>query len=163
MPKTPPKNNPYSKAASTYGSNAQKHTGDPREVEARVLLKAAKGLQELQDNWDDVMADKDILHDTLLYNHKIWLMFYDTAIENPEDARPNDLRSNIINLANFIFKREIEIKAAPKKEKLDALISINKEIAGGLREQQKANKGEQSDAAQNPSEENKGRGTSFNT
>jgi flagellar protein FlaF len=75
------------------------------------------------------------LDSTLKYNRQIWMMFYDTAIENSEDnKRPDDLRSNIINLANFIFKREVEIMADKDRSpaKLDALININREIAAGL-------------------------------
>lgn len=122
--------NPYAQAANAYGDNAQKNTPDQREIEARVLLKSARMLTDLQNNLDD--ANTDVIESTLKYNRQIWIMFYDTALENPEGDRPNDLRSNIINLANFIFKREIEIMAAPDKQKLDILISINKEIAAGL-------------------------------
>ena len=125
-----PDNNPYAKAAGAYDQHAQTHTPDQRELEGRVLLKAARMIQDLQDDWD--RADKDIIESTLKYNRQIWMMFYDTAMENPEGDRPNDLRSNIINLANFIFKREVDIMAEPKKEKLDVLININKEIAAGL-------------------------------
>lgn len=125
-----PTNNPYAQAASAYGTNAQQFTPDQRETEARVLLKAAQMFKELQDDWDNVQ--KETIEATLKYNRSIWLMFYDAAIENPEGTRPQDLRSNIVNLANFIFKREIDIMAEPKKEKLDILISINREIAAGL-------------------------------
>lgn len=132
MPPTqPPKGqNPYADAAGVYGSNAQKNETDQRELEARVLLKSAKFLQDLQEDWGNM--NKDILEETLKYNRKIWLMFYDTALENPEGDRPNDLRSNIVNLANFIFKREGDILAKPEKQKLDVLININREIAAGL-------------------------------
>lgn len=123
-------NTSHSKAASAYGTNAQKTTTDPREVEGRVLLKAAQMLKDLQDGWDS--RGSDVLEATLKYNRQVWMMFYDTALENPEGNRPNELRSNIINLANFIFQREIDIMAAPKKEKLDVLININREIAAGL-------------------------------
>ena len=123
-------NNPYAAAAGAYDQNAQAHTPDQRELEGRVLLKAAKMIRDLQDDWDSV--NREILESTLKYNRQIWMMFYDTALENPEGDRPSDLRSNIINLANFIFKREVEIMAEPKKEKLDILVSINKEIAAGL-------------------------------
>ena len=128
MPNKP--NNPYANAAGAYGSNAQKNETDQRELEARVLMKAANFMQDLQKDWDNMNGD--VLEETLKYNRKIWLMFYDTALENPEGDRPNDLRSNIVNLANFIFKREMEILAAPAKSKLDVLININKEIAAGL-------------------------------
>lgn len=125
-------NNPYAKAAGAYGDNAQKNTPDQRELEARVLLKSAKLIKDMQDNWADVT--QELLQETLQYNRQIWMMFYDTALENEEGNRPGDLRSNIINLANFIFKREMEILGDKDRnaEKLDVLININKEIAAGL-------------------------------
>lgn len=126
----PPHNNPYAKAAHAYGDNAQKNTPDQRELEARVLLKSAKMLADLQDDLDN--ATIEIIESTLKYNRQIWMMFYDTALENPDNNRPNDLRSNIVNLANFIFKREMEIISEPTKQKFDVLININKEIAAGL-------------------------------
>lgn len=122
--------NPYAQAAGAYGDNAQKHTPDQRELEGRILLKAANMLTNLQSDWENVTPQ--ILEETLKYNRQIWMIFYDTALENPEGNRPNDLRSNIINLANFIFKREVDIMAKPEKQKLDILISINREIAAGL-------------------------------
>lgn len=128
-PNNPP-NNPYAQAASAYGDNAQKHTPDQRELEARILLKSARMLKDLQDNWESVTSE--LIESTLKYNRQIWMVFYDTAMENPEGNRPNDLRSNIVNLANFIFKREIDIMADPQKQKLDVLININHEIAAGL-------------------------------
>lgn len=129
-PKKPTHNNPYASAASAYGSHAQQHTPDQRETEARVLLKAAQMFKDLQNNWDG--ANLEVIEATLKYNRNIWMMFYDTALENPEGNRPNELRSNIVNLANFIFKREIDIMSDPKKEKLDILVNINREIAAGL-------------------------------
>jgi flagellar protein FlaF len=120
----------HAAAADLYGTNVQKNTPDQRELEAHVLLKSAKFLTALQQDWSNVTPD--ILEDTLKYNRQIWLMFYDTALENTEGDRPNDLRSNIINLANFVFKREVDIMSAPAKEKLNVLININREIAAGL-------------------------------
>lgn len=125
---TPP--NPYAQAASAYGDNAQAHSPDQREVEARVLLKAAKMMSDLQDDWDQVSVE--LLESTLRHNRQVWMMFYDTALENPEGDRPNEIRSNIINLANFIFKREVDVMTAPEKQKLDVLVNINREIAAGL-------------------------------
>lgn len=125
-----PHNNPYASAAGAYGTNAQKNASDPREVEARVLLKSAQFLTDLQNEWET--RPKDALEDILKYNRNIWMMFYDTAIENTEGSRPVELRNNIYNLANFIFKREIEIMARPEKSKLDILIKINRDIAAGL-------------------------------
>lgn len=133
MPGKP--DNPYANAAGAYGDNAQKNALNQSELEARVLLKSAKLLQDLQADWDNVSAE--ILEESLKYNRQIWMLFYDTAIENPDNDRPADLRSNILNLANFIFKREVEIMTKPDKKKLDVLININREIAAGLMEQSK--------------------------
>ncbi len=125
-----PHNNPYASAAGAYGTHSQKHTNDPREVEARVLLKAAQFMVDLQNEWDN--RPKEALEDILKYNRNIWLMFYDTAVENTEGDRPEALRNNIYNLANFVFKRELDIISKPEKNKLDILIKINRDIANGL-------------------------------
>ncbi|MCL4679300.1 MAG: flagellar FlaF family protein [Alphaproteobacteria bacterium] len=129
-------NNPYSQAAGAYDQNAQQNTPDQRELEGRVLLKASRMMQDLVRDWDN--RTPELLEATLVYNRQIWMLFYDTALENPEGNRPNDLRSNIINLANFIFKRELEILSDPQKEKISVLININKEVAAGLLAGQKA-------------------------
>lgn len=131
MQNNPPAN-PYSNAASAYGGNSQRHTPDQRELEARVLLKAATKIQELQANWNP--ANIEQIDEVLKFNRQIWMIFYDTAIENKEGNRPDQLRSNILNLANFVFKRTVEIlgDSNPTKEKLDVLITINRDIAAGL-------------------------------
>lgn len=122
--------NPYSNAAATYGDHSQKHTPDPREVEARVLLKAANMMQDFQTNWDEKNLEK--IDEILKFNRQVWMIFYDTAVENKDGGRPDDLRSNIVNLANFVFKRTVDILGEPKREKFDILISINRDIAAGL-------------------------------
>lgn len=129
-PNQPRNNNPYASAAGAYGNNAQKTTNDPREVEARVLLKSAQFMQDLQNNWDNM--NREVLEETLKYNRNIWLMFFDTAVEDNSAERPTDVRNNIYNLAKFVFKREVDILAKPEKNKFDVLIKINRDIAGGL-------------------------------
>jgi flagellar protein FlaF len=125
-----PPNTPHAKAAGAYGDHARQHTPDQRELEARILLKSAKTISDIQADWENLNIA--VLSEALQYNRQVWMVFYDTALENPEGDRPNDLRSNIINLANFVFKREMEILSEPTKEKLTVLININKEIAAGL-------------------------------
>lgn len=139
---------PHAKAAGAYDQHAQTNTPDQRELEARVLLKATKFMQDLYDNWDS--STTEIIRETLQYNRQIWMMFYDTAIENPEGDRPNDLRSNIINLANFVFKREMEIVTSPSKDKLDVLIGINRDIAAGLMTNAKNSKDAQAQTSTSP-------------
>jgi flagellar protein FlaF len=125
------KNNPYAQAAGVYGQKAREGV-DQRELEAQLLLKAANEIQTLQNKWDE--ATTEDIENILSYNRKLWMVFFDTAAENPDpnEDRPLDLRNNIVNLCNFIFKRSIDIMADPKKEKLNVLIDINREIAAGL-------------------------------
>jgi flagellar protein FlaF len=126
----PPQNNPYASAASAYDQSAHKNTPDQRELEARVLMKATKSMQDLQQKWGGHTDEE--LNDVLTYNRQIWMMFVDTAIEDENPNRSNELRSNIANLGLFIFNQTIDIQAAPQKEKLDVLIQINRDIASGL-------------------------------
>ncbi len=120
--------NPYAAAVNKYGKQA-KETPDQRELEGQLLLKAANEIQKLHDRWDE--ATPEDLDNILNYNRKLWMVFFDTALENP-DSRPVDLRNNIVNLCNFIFKRSIDILSQPSKEKLRVLIDINRQIAAGL-------------------------------
>ncbi len=122
--------NPYAQATGIYDNNAKANAGSQREMEGRILLKSNRQLQALLDNWEN--QGKDQLEEALKYNRQIWMLFYDTAIENKDGDRPNDLRSNIVNLANFIFKREMEVLSDPQPQKLNILISINREISAGL-------------------------------
>lgn len=131
-------NNPHASAADAYGSNAQKHTPDQREVEARVLLKAAKALQETRDNLENISHEE--LEEVLTYNRQIWLMFVDTAVEDEDPERPVGLRNNIASLGIFIFNHMLEVMADPQPEKFDILIEINREIAAGLMSRQDSGK-----------------------
>lgn len=124
-------NNPYSKAAGVYDKQ-KKETTNQRELEAHLLLKAANEMQKLHDRWND--ATPQDIDNILTYNRKLWTVFLDTALENPDD-RPNALRSNIVSLCNFIFKRTIQILASPSPDKVLVLIDINREIAAGLNTQ----------------------------
>lgn len=129
MSKRPPINNPYGKAAQNYAAHGTRQE-DGRETEAKALLKAAKILQDLQSSWDGTPQGK--IEEALKYNRRIWLLFYDNAVSSTEMDRPAALSTNVVNLANFVFKRSTEILASPEANKLNILISINREVATGL-------------------------------
>jgi flagellar protein FlaF len=103
--------NPYANAAGAYGTNAQKHAADPREVEARVLLKSAQFMVDLQNNWGSITPE--ILDETLKYNRDIWMMFYDTAIEDT-GTRPKELNNNIFSLANLFSSEKLTLRPSQK-------------------------------------------------
>lgn len=101
----------------------------PRELEAKLLMKAALRLQVLADGWADGTPD---LQDALAYNRKAWTVLA-TAATEPDNPLPDDIKTNIAQLAAAIFKRTIDIQIEPAPEKLSMLIRINQSIAAGLR------------------------------
>jgi len=125
----------HASAAGVYAREAQNSAVDPRELEARVLLKAAARMQDLQARWGEFSAEE--LDDVLRQNRQIWMMFVDHAATDPAQERTHQLRSNIASLGAYVFKRTLDILADPKKEKLDILVDINREIAAGLMVRQK--------------------------
>ena len=128
--KRPPnKSQSYGKASGSYGALAKKHAGS-RDVEAQALLKAARKLQDLQNGWDK--RSPKAVEETLKYNRQIWVLFYDNAVNENSATHSHPLRTNIINLAGFVFKRSVDILAEPERDKLNILININREIAAGL-------------------------------
>jgi flagellar protein FlaF len=120
----------HASAAGIYSRHAQTTTTDPRELEARALLNMVSKMESLQSRWDTVSNLE--LDDVLRNNRQIWMMFVDTALEDKSAERTDQLRSNIANLGAYVFKRTLEILTDPKKEKLDVLIDINRDIAAGL-------------------------------
>ncbi len=125
-----PPSNPHAAAAGAYDQHAQTHTPNQRELEARILLKAAKAFQEIQKKWADITSEE--LNEALTYNRQIWMMFVDTAVEDENPDRSDLLRNNIANLGVFIFNHTLDVMSTPSPEKLDVLIEINQDIAAGL-------------------------------
>ena len=104
---------------------------DGRELEASILTKAAHLLTQCKNNWED----KDIhsrLDEALCFNQRIWTIFQ-SDLCNPENPLPQKLREDILNLSLFIDKRIMEIRLDPLPEKLNIIVSINLNLAAGLK------------------------------
>ena len=133
MPKQPPpptNSNPYRKAAQNYATQSGRQE-NARDTEAKALLRAAKKMQDLQSGW--VNSNQQKIEETLKYNRQIWVTFYDNAINKNSALTSSDpVSTNVIKLASFVFKRSVEILAAPDADKFSMLININREIAAGL-------------------------------
>lgn len=86
----------------------------------------------MQDRWDELKMPSTELDEALAYNRKLWTIFM-TGITKADNPMPDDLKSNIINIGNFVFRHSLGVLADPKPEKLNTLISINKNLAEGLR------------------------------
>lgn len=94
-----------------------------------MLTKAAAKLAMIQADW--ASADTE-LGAALTYNRRLWTVLATnaTAADNP---MPEQLKQTIANLAIFIFKRTFDTMLKPAPEMLDPLISINRNLAAGLR------------------------------
>lgn len=106
-----------------------KEIASPRELEATLLLKAAARLQAVIESWD---KDKAGLTDALLYNRKLWTVFLGSAM-SADNPLPTEIRQNVANLGMYIMSQTIAVSANPRIEVISSLVTINRELAAGLR------------------------------
>ncbi len=104
-------------------------TASPRELEASLLLQAAAKLQAVHDSWRDKPAG---LHDALLYNRRLWMIFLD-AVTSETNKLPLAVRNNLKRLGIFIMAETFSLMTKPKPDHLMSIIKINRGIATGLR------------------------------
>lgn len=111
--------------------SVEKATLSQRDLEATVLTKAALQLQLLKDNWTRENHDAR-LEDALSYNQRVW-SFFQAELSVEENPLPEEIRRNLLALSFFVDRRSFDMLAYPAPEKLDILISINNNVAAGLR------------------------------
>jgi flagellar protein FlaF len=114
-------------AAQLYG-NVAKQISSPRDLEANLLLEAAARMQAVHDDWNGKRGRLDV---ALRYNRRLWTVFL-TSVTSNDNPLPKEIRQNVANLGLFVMKQTIALIGDPKPEQLGSLISINREIAGGL-------------------------------
>lgn len=118
-------------AAQAYSKNALQ-AADPRNLEARALLHTASKIQAVKEEWESLPNLRRSLDEALTMNRRLWT-FLLTSVTAEDNPLPVEVKSNIANLATFIFRRTIDLTFEPKREGLDVLIQINSNIAAGLR------------------------------
>ncbi|MDP2831866.1 MAG: flagellar biosynthesis regulator FlaF [Pseudomonadota bacterium] len=111
--------------------SVEKATLSQRDLEATVLTRAALQLQLLKDNWTREGHDAQ-LEDALGYNQRVWT-FFQAELSVEENPLPEEIRRNLLALSFFVDRRSFDVLAYPAPEKLDILISINNNVAAGLR------------------------------
>ncbi|WP_163434488.1 flagellar biosynthesis regulator FlaF, partial [Escherichia coli] len=67
----------------------------------------------------------------LNFNRKPWTLLT-TSATRAENPLPLEIKNNIANLGIFILNRSLEMEIEPAPEKLNVLVSINRNIAAGL-------------------------------
>ena len=114
-------------AVSAYRKVANE-TASPRQLEARLLLKAAAHLQSVLDGWNDKPSG---LSEAVLYNRRLWIVFID-SVTRDDNRLPLAVRQNILNLGGFVLAETFSLMTRPKSEHLANIIRINRQIAAGL-------------------------------
>ncbi len=76
-------------------------------------------------------TDREAILAAARLNWRLWTIFQSELLD-PQCTVPTDVRVNVLTLAQFVDKRTVEILGDPQPEKLDALISIDRELAAGL-------------------------------
>lgn len=115
-------------AAETYRSVASQ-SQTPREQEAYLLLKSAKFLQDILDEWDERQGE---LSEALDYYRKLWVML-STSATSEDNPLPLEVKQNVANLAVYCITRAMDAEWSKDQGRLRQLIFINKQIAAGLR------------------------------
>lgn len=64
----------------------------------------------------------------LAKNLRLWTIFQ-SSVADPGCALPDEIRVNVLALAEFVDRRTAEIVGAPAADKLAALININEQLA----------------------------------
>ena len=101
--------------------------GNPTRSEAWALLEAARGLNQTKD------GPIEEFRAALRANWRLWTIFQASLIE-PDCGLPNEVRGNLLGLANFIDKTTVELLVEREPKRVDALVNINRQISEGLLE-----------------------------
>jgi flagellar protein FlaF len=64
-------------------------------------------------------------------NWRLWTILQAELLD-PSCTVPMEIRTNVLSLAQFVDKHSVDILGKPSPKQLDVLISINRELAGGL-------------------------------
>ncbi len=99
--------------------------GNPARSEAWALLEAARKLNQTKD------APIDEFRAALRVNWRLWTIFQASVLE-PECKLPDEVRGNLLGLANFIDKTTVSLLAERDAKMIETLVNINRQISEGL-------------------------------
>ena len=117
----------HNQAANAYARVARA-VANPRELEARALLKASAMLQTIHDKGPETGPE---LLEALVFNRRLWTIFASGAADETNGMDPG-LRAEVTSLAAFVLSRTIDSEVEPTREAIASIIGINRNIAAGL-------------------------------
>lgn len=77
--------------------------------------------------------DSEMMIAAVRLNWQLWTIIQSELLA-PDCPVPTEIRENVLSLSNFIDKHTVSFISEPESGKLGILISINRELAGGLYE-----------------------------
>ena len=119
--------------ATTYGNAAQAgyatipQGGLPQYTEAWALIEAARRMAEATA----AENAKEEMREALRLNWRLWTIFQ-VELTTGESDVPEDVRMNMLTLCKYIDQHTVGALAEPTMEKIEVLVNINRDIAGGL-------------------------------
>jgi flagellar biosynthesis activator protein FlaF len=111
----------------------QKRNLSPREVEAMAFTKAALLLEEAKGKSRNV----DEYAKALRFNHLLWTIIQ-ADLTDPANQLPDEIKANVMSLSIFVDKQTTKALRSSDPRELDILITINRNLAAGLRTNQVA-------------------------
>ena len=117
-------------------SPAQKYArtpsaGNPARTEAWALLESARMMEGAKTQGPTELLD------ALRRNWRLWTIFQASLVD-AECKLPNEVRGNLLGLANFIDRHTAKLLGNPDAGGVDVLVNINRQIGEGLLEGQRA-------------------------
>jgi Flagellar biosynthesis regulator FlaF len=101
--------------------------GNPRQSEAWALTEAARRISDARDRHG---PGPEFLA-ALRLNWRLWTIFQ-AELVSANSQVPDEIRSNMLSLCNFVDRTTVDLIADPVPEKANILITINRHIAAGL-------------------------------
>lgn len=109
--------------------NTAKAVETPREREAALLTRSANRLEQLKNEWE---SDFDAVHAILNENTRIWTVLLASVVDE-NNPLPVEIKQNVANLGVFVMNCTRDVLLEMNPDRLDPIISINRQLAAGLR------------------------------
>jgi len=101
--------------------------GLPQYTEAWALIEAARRMAEATTADDS----KNAMREALRLNWRLWTIFQ-VELTGGQSTIPEELRMNMLNLCKYVDQHTVGALAEPTTKKVEILVNINRDIAGGL-------------------------------
>ncbi len=101
---------------------------DPRQTEAYALVEIARRMDTARQNTE---SSRDELVEVYQLNWRLWTIFQ-SELSSPESQLPDEIKINMLQLANFVDSHTLQHMKDPTPEGLDVLININRQVGAGL-------------------------------